>query len=165
MEAEGNPLVRLRLCRRHYGTPVSEPWDPFTHHPDDFYIHAHRRTRMARGELDKRLLFSHLFSLLINLFDRTNALAHRKSLTLQKRFGSSSRKCANCSIFRGTFSVLQTPSEQPLTAVLLSSLVNLKFLSSILLPAMRMMLLKDSRRIASFLHPLLCPSSLLTVSI
>ncbi|KAF8541822.1 hypothetical protein BDD12DRAFT_803390 [Trichophaea hybrida] len=51
MEAEDNPLVRLRLCRRHYGTPLSKSWDPFKHHPDDFYIHAHKRTRMARGQM------------------------------------------------------------------------------------------------------------------
>jgi hypothetical protein len=51
MEAEGNNLVRLRLCRRHYGVRVLQLWNPSIHNnPDDICTHEVTNEKMAAGE-------------------------------------------------------------------------------------------------------------------
>ncbi|KAF8249042.1 actin-like ATPase domain-containing protein [Wilcoxina mikolae CBS 423.85] len=51
LEAEGNHLVRVRMCRRHYGTPVSQSWDPYIHDEDDAYTDELTNAKMARGQM------------------------------------------------------------------------------------------------------------------
>ncbi|KAI9890224.1 MAG: hypothetical protein M1814_004386 [Vezdaea aestivalis] len=51
LEADERGLVSLRLCRLHYGTPVSRKFVPGIHNPDDSYVDEHTGERMARGQM------------------------------------------------------------------------------------------------------------------
>jgi len=52
LEAGSAGLVSLRLCRRHYGTPVAEVFSPLRGHiEEDSFIEEYTGEKMARGQM------------------------------------------------------------------------------------------------------------------
>jgi hypothetical protein len=44
-------LIYMRKCRRHYGTPASEPFNAFKHSEEDAYIDEHTGEKYAKGQM------------------------------------------------------------------------------------------------------------------
>lgn len=51
LESGGSDLIYLRKCRRHYGTPASEPFSAFKHTEEDAYIDEHDGEKYAKGQM------------------------------------------------------------------------------------------------------------------
>ncbi|RPA89023.1 actin-like ATPase domain-containing protein [Choiromyces venosus 120613-1] len=51
LEGEGSGLVQLRMCRRHYGTPVSEHYDETKHSSEDMYFDDLTGEKFAKGQM------------------------------------------------------------------------------------------------------------------
>ncbi|KAG0637899.1 hypothetical protein HOY80DRAFT_907084 [Tuber brumale] len=51
LEGEGSGLVQLRMCRRHYGTPVSEHFDETKHTAQDMYVDDLTGEGFAKGQM------------------------------------------------------------------------------------------------------------------
>jgi hypothetical protein len=49
LEPDGGGLVELRKCRYHYGTPVSQSFNPSKHLEKDMYVDELTGEKNARG--------------------------------------------------------------------------------------------------------------------
>jgi hypothetical protein len=51
LESQTADLIYLRKCRRHYGTPASEPFSAFKHQEEDMYVDEHDGEKYAKGQM------------------------------------------------------------------------------------------------------------------